>query len=161
AYGAALAIKWFAAPMAVALLIAPLAAAFGALVFGWFSVRLSGVYLAMLTLAFAQIVWSIVFQWQDFTRGFDWIFCFFAQPALRPAFRLFSAHAELSDRGSAAATPHSVRALRLRHALWPRLAIARRSDRHRRKTGALVGLCHSRHAVWPGGRDFCLRERFD
>ena len=31
--------------------------------------RLSGVYLAMLTLAFAQIVWSIVFQWEDVTGG--------------------------------------------------------------------------------------------
>ena len=31
--------------------------------------RLSGVYLAMLTLAFAQIVWSIVFQWDDVTGG--------------------------------------------------------------------------------------------
>ena len=69
AYGAALAVKWLAAPMGVALAIAPVAAAFGALLFGWFSVRLSGVYLAMLTLAFAQIVWSVVFQWQDFTGG--------------------------------------------------------------------------------------------
>jgi branched-chain amino acid transport system permease protein len=32
-------------------------------------VRLSGVYLAMLTLAFAQIVWSIVFQWEELTGG--------------------------------------------------------------------------------------------
>jgi branched-chain amino acid transport system permease protein len=32
-------------------------------------VRLSGVYLAMLTLAFSQIVWSVVFQWDDFTGG--------------------------------------------------------------------------------------------
>jgi branched-chain amino acid transport system permease protein len=32
-------------------------------------VRLSGVYLAMLTLAFAQIVWSIVFQWDAVTGG--------------------------------------------------------------------------------------------
>jgi len=55
--------------MAAALMIAPLVAALGALVFGWFSVRLSGVYLAMLTLAFAQIVWSIVFQWQEITGG--------------------------------------------------------------------------------------------
>jgi branched-chain amino acid transport system permease protein len=69
AYGAGLATKWFALPMPAALMIAPLAAAVGALVFGWFSVRLSGVYLAMLTLAFAQIVWSIVFQWQDITGG--------------------------------------------------------------------------------------------
>jgi branched-chain amino acid transport system permease protein len=32
-------------------------------------VRLSGVYLAMLTLAFAQIVWAAVFQWEGFTGG--------------------------------------------------------------------------------------------
>ena len=38
-------------------------------VFGWFCVRLSGVYLAMLTLAFAQIVWSVVFQWDEVTGG--------------------------------------------------------------------------------------------
>jgi len=32
-------------------------------------VRLSGVYFAMLTLAFAQIVWSVVFQWESVTGG--------------------------------------------------------------------------------------------
>jgi len=69
AYGAALMVKWLAAPMGAALAAAPLAAALGALLFGWFAVRLSGVYLAMLTLAFAQIVWSIVFQWQGLTGG--------------------------------------------------------------------------------------------
>src|SRR3546814_14291037 len=41
----------------------------GAIVLGWFGVGLSGVYLAMLTLAFAQIVWSIVFQWDSCTGG--------------------------------------------------------------------------------------------
>jgi branched-chain amino acid transport system permease protein len=55
--------------MPAALIAAPIIAAIGALVFGWFAVRLSGVYLAMLTLAFAQIVWSVVFQWQDLTGG--------------------------------------------------------------------------------------------
>ena len=69
AYGAALVVKWFAAPMGLALAAAPLAALLGALLFGWFAVRLSGVYLAMLTLAFAQIVWSVVFQWQEITGG--------------------------------------------------------------------------------------------
>src|SRR3984885_2323250 len=69
AYGAALTVKWFAASMGIALAAAPVTAAIGALLFGWFAVRLSGVYLAMLTLAFAQIVWSIVFQWQEFTGG--------------------------------------------------------------------------------------------
>jgi len=56
-------------PMVAALVSAPLAALVAALVFGWFSVRASGVYLAMLTLAFAQITWSVVFQWDAVTGG--------------------------------------------------------------------------------------------
>jgi branched-chain amino acid transport system permease protein len=67
AYGAALLLR--ALPMEVALIAAPLVAAVGALIVGWFSVRLSGVYLAMLTLAFAQIAWAIVYQWDNFTGG--------------------------------------------------------------------------------------------
>ncbi|MGF6639537.1 branched-chain amino acid transport system permease protein [Paraburkholderia sp. MM5496-R1] len=69
AYGAALFLKVLNLPMEAALLLGPLLAVVGALVFGWFCVRLSGVYLAMLTLAFAQIVWSVVFQWDDVTGG--------------------------------------------------------------------------------------------
>jgi branched-chain amino acid transport system permease protein len=68
AYAAALAAK-AGAPFAAALAIAPVAALAAAIVFGWFCVRLSGVYLAMLTLAFAQITWSIVFQWDAVTGG--------------------------------------------------------------------------------------------
>ena len=48
--------------MPAGLLLAPLLAGAAALGFGWFVVRLSGVYLAMLTLAFAQIVWAVVLQ---------------------------------------------------------------------------------------------------
>ncbi len=69
AYGAGLLLKYAGWPMEAALLAAPLVAAIGALVFGWFCVRLSGVYLAMLTLAFAQIIWSVAFQWDTFTGG--------------------------------------------------------------------------------------------
>jgi len=69
AYGAALLVKWLAVPMIVALLAAPIVALLGALLFGWFAVRLAGVYLAMLTLAFAQIVWAAVFQWEALTGG--------------------------------------------------------------------------------------------
>ncbi|MFO1310079.1 MAG: ABC transporter permease [Burkholderiales bacterium] len=69
AYGAAILLKATGMPMEVALVAAPLVAAAGALVVGWFSVRLSGVYLAMLTLAFAQIAWAIVYQWDAFTGG--------------------------------------------------------------------------------------------
>ncbi len=69
AYGAGLLVKQLAWPMEGALAAAPFLAAAGALVFGWFCVRLSGVYLAMLTLAFAQIVWSVAFQWDGLTGG--------------------------------------------------------------------------------------------
>lgn len=69
AYGAALLVRALGVPMEVALIAAPLVAAAGALLFGWFSVRLSGVYLAMLTLAFAQITWAVVYQWDAFTGG--------------------------------------------------------------------------------------------
>jgi ABC-type branched-subunit amino acid transport system permease subunit len=69
AYGTALLVKWLAAPMLLALAAAPVLALVGALLFGWFAVRLSGVYLAMLTLAFAQIVWAAVFQWEGLTGG--------------------------------------------------------------------------------------------
>jgi len=69
AYAAALLFKLAALPMEAAFALAPLVAGLGALMFGWFCVRLSGVYLAMLTLAFAQIVWSVVFQWDEVTGG--------------------------------------------------------------------------------------------
>ncbi|MFT4100260.1 MAG: ABC transporter permease [Burkholderiaceae bacterium] len=69
AYGAGILLKVASMPMPLAMALAPLVAGLGALLFGWFCVRLSGVYLAMLTLAFSQIVWSIVFQWDDFTGG--------------------------------------------------------------------------------------------
>jgi branched-chain amino acid transport system permease protein len=69
AYGAALLMKALAWPMLPSLLFAPVLAAAGAVLFGWFCVRLSGVYLAMLTLAFAQIVWSVIFQADELTGG--------------------------------------------------------------------------------------------
>ena len=69
AYGAALSVKHWSMPMEGALVMAPALALAGALVFGWFSVRLRGVYFAMLTLAFAQITWAIAFQWYEVTGG--------------------------------------------------------------------------------------------
>ena len=69
AYGAALALRHFDVPMEVALPLAPIAAALGAALFGFFIVRLSGIYLAMLTLAAAQIVYAVAFQWVDVTGG--------------------------------------------------------------------------------------------
>jgi len=69
AYAAALLVLRWQLPMELALLAAPLAALAGAALFGWFCVRLSGIYLAMLTLALAQIVWSVAFQWDAVTGG--------------------------------------------------------------------------------------------
>ncbi len=73
AYGAAVAVKMLGLGMLPALIVGPLAGAAGALIFGWFCVRLSGVYLAMLTLAAAQILWGITYQWQEVTGGDDGI----------------------------------------------------------------------------------------
>ena len=69
AYAAGLLAQSLSAPMQLALLAAPLAAGLAAGLFGWFVVRLSGIYLAMLTLAFAQITWAIAFQWVGVTGG--------------------------------------------------------------------------------------------
>jgi branched-chain amino acid transport system permease protein len=68
AYGAALAVK-LGYGIAWAMGGGVLLAGAGAMLFGWFSVRLSGTYMAMLTLAFAQITWSIIFQWDSVTGG--------------------------------------------------------------------------------------------
>src|SRR4029077_19167399 len=69
AYGVPSPAKMAALPMIVCLLLGPLLGCLGAAVFGFFAVQLSGVYFAMLTLAFAQIVWSIAFQWVEVTGG--------------------------------------------------------------------------------------------
>jgi branched-chain amino acid transport system permease protein len=69
AYGVAFLAKMAGLPMIACLLLGPLLGCLGAAVFGVFAVQLSGVYFAMLTLAFAQIVWSIAFQWVSVTGG--------------------------------------------------------------------------------------------
>ncbi len=68
-YGVAMLAKLAGLPMGACLLLGPVMGLIGAVVFGWFCVRLSGVYFAMLTLAFAQIVWSVAFQWVEVTGG--------------------------------------------------------------------------------------------
>src|SRR5689334_4229599 len=69
AYGAAFLAKFAGLAMIPSLLIGPLLGLAGAALFGFFAVRLTGVYFAMLTLAFAQILWSIAFQWVEVTGG--------------------------------------------------------------------------------------------
>jgi branched-chain amino acid transport system permease protein len=68
AYAAAVAVRagW---PFPLAFMAAPLVTLLVGACIGGLLVRLSGVYLAMLTLAFAQIAWSIAFQWDAVTGG--------------------------------------------------------------------------------------------
>jgi len=69
AYAAGLLVTRLGFSMEPALLAAPVIAGLGAAVFGFFIVRLTGIYLAMLTLAFAQIVYAVAFQWVEVTGG--------------------------------------------------------------------------------------------
>ena len=69
AYTTGILMKTAGAPFLVALLAAGVFAALSALVFGFFCVRLTRIYFAMLTLAFAQIVWAICFKWNEVTGG--------------------------------------------------------------------------------------------
>ena len=84
AYTTGILMKQVGAPFLVAFPAAGLLAGMVALVFGFFCVRLTRIYFAMLTLAFAQIVWAICFKWNEVTGGeqgmpeipyprFDWI----------------------------------------------------------------------------------------
>jgi len=40
---------------------------------GWFSTRATGIYFAMLTLAFAQLLYTVAYKWRDLTGGSDGI----------------------------------------------------------------------------------------
>jgi branched-chain amino acid transport system permease protein len=84
AYTTGLLMKQLAVPFALAFPAAGLLAGVFALAFGFFCVRLTRIYFAMLTLAFAQIVWAICFKWNEVTGGeqgmpdipypsFDWV----------------------------------------------------------------------------------------
>ncbi len=53
----------------VALIAAPIGGALAALVIGYFCIRRTHIYFAILTLAFGHIVYLIAFKWYDFTGG--------------------------------------------------------------------------------------------
>jgi branched-chain amino acid transport system permease protein len=69
AYVCALLMKDLGWPFSAAFVAAGLGSGLFALVFGFFCVRLTKIYFAMLTLAFSQIVWAICFKWNDVTGG--------------------------------------------------------------------------------------------
>ncbi len=69
AYVCGILMKTYGLPFIIAFPAAGLGAAVFALVSGYFCVRLIKLYFAMLTLAFSQIVWAIVYKWNDVTGG--------------------------------------------------------------------------------------------
>lgn len=73
AYTVALILTKTTVPMPLALLAAPIFSAIAAFIIGFFAVKAVRLYFALLTLAFSQLVWVIIFKWYDFTRGDDGI----------------------------------------------------------------------------------------
>ena len=56
-------------PFGIAFAATGVFGAVAAVIIGFFCVRLTKIYFAMLTLAFSQIVWAIVFKWNALTGG--------------------------------------------------------------------------------------------
>lgn len=69
AYTCALLVMRTSVPFIPSLLAGGLLSAAAALLFGFFCIRLTQIYFAMLTLAFAQIVWAAAFKWNSLTGG--------------------------------------------------------------------------------------------
>jgi len=83
AYAPALLVKRAGVPVLLALPAAPVVAAAGALLFGYFIVRLSHTYFAMLSLAFGQIVFTVIFKWKALTGGDDGLLDVWPPPLLK------------------------------------------------------------------------------
>ncbi|HKU98128.1 MAG TPA: branched-chain amino acid ABC transporter permease [Vineibacter sp.] len=71
AYTVAILFNKLAVPVYVGLLASPFIAGAIALAVGWFAVRVTGMYFAMLTLAFGQLLHTVVMGWYGFTGGDD------------------------------------------------------------------------------------------
>ena len=71
AYATGLLLVKTSVPLPVALAISMATAGLFALVIGYFCVRLTGIYFAILTMAFGQMLYYIIFQWYSFTGGDD------------------------------------------------------------------------------------------
>ncbi|MDH3885895.1 MAG: branched-chain amino acid ABC transporter permease, partial [Desulfobacterales bacterium] len=71
AYATGLLLVKTSVPLPVCLAVSMVTAGFFALVIGYFCVRLTGIYFAILTMAFGQMLYYIIFQWYSFTGGDD------------------------------------------------------------------------------------------
>ncbi|MFN0039307.1 MAG: branched-chain amino acid ABC transporter permease, partial [Burkholderiales bacterium] len=144
--------------MEAAILLAPLGAAVGALIFGWFCTRLSGAYLAMLTLAFAQILWSGAFQsawtggdngllgiwpsaWVGSAAGYFYLTLFLSVGAIGLAWRVIFASFGYALRAARdSALRSEAIGIDVRRQQWLAFGVA----------GALAGLAGGLHAFHKG-----------
>jgi branched-chain amino acid transport system permease protein len=78
--------------MGITLPLALLGAAIAALIIGYLSVRTSGIYFLMLTLAFAQVLYAVAFKWTPVTGGSNGL-----SGIPRPALGLVAGGGELAD----------------------------------------------------------------
>jgi branched-chain amino acid transport system permease protein len=81
-YGTGLLVKHLGTSMPLALVAGPLTAALAALVIGFFCVRLSHAYFIMLTLAFSQLIYTVIWKWRELTGGDDGLIGIMPVPAL-------------------------------------------------------------------------------
>jgi branched-chain amino acid transport system permease protein len=71
AYATGLLMVKASVPLPLCLAVSMITAGLLALVIGYFCVRLTGIYFAILTMAFGQLLYYIIFQWYSFTGGDD------------------------------------------------------------------------------------------
>ena len=109
---------------------ASLATASSRSLIGALVVRLYGIYFALLTLAFAQMVFFIVFQWRDLTNGDDGL-----QGISTPPLDSASRDSILSSAAVALASARSAisRDVKLLVRRSPRSSLSRRAALHARR----------------------------
>ena len=73
AYAMALVVTKTSWPLWIGFVAGPLVAATVGLLIGWFCVRLTRLYFAMLQISLGSLIWAIVFRWYKFTGGDDGI----------------------------------------------------------------------------------------
>jgi len=71
AYACGLLLMEAGVPLPLCLIAAGILSACLAVIIGFFSLRLTGIYFAMITLAFSMMIWGVVWKWRSFTGGDD------------------------------------------------------------------------------------------
>ena len=69
AYVTGLLLYYLKVPLPICLVASMVGAGIAGWILGYFCVRLTGIYFAILTMAFGQVIFYIAFKWYDFTHG--------------------------------------------------------------------------------------------